>query len=142
MKLSRPVGALVNDVSPGGAAAKAGIKPGDIILAFDDLPIETSGDLPPIVGANPPGTEAKVLVSRDGKEMTFDVTLDALEPGSGEQALAGEGAARQSNAIGRVAALARTSGVLWVLPRVESSFPRLKAMQPTARACAREMSSS
>lgn len=100
MNLSRPVGALVNDVSPEGSAGKAGIKPGDIILAFDDMPIETSGDLPPIVGANPPGTTAEVLVSRDGKEMTFDVTLDALEPGSGEQALASEGTAQQSNAIG------------------------------------------
>jgi serine protease Do len=69
-------------------------------LAFNDVPIETSGDLPPIVGANPPGTKAKVLVSRDGKEMTFDVTLDALQPGSGEQSLAGEGSAQQSNAIG------------------------------------------
>ncbi len=100
MNLSRPVGALVNDVSPDGSAANAGIEPGDIILAFNDMPIETSGDLPPIVGANPPGTKAEVLVSREGKEMTFDVTLDALEPGSGEELLAGEGTAQQSNAIG------------------------------------------
>ena len=100
MKLNRPVGALVNDVSPDGSASKAGIRPGDVILAFNGTPIETSGDLPPIVGANPPGTKAEVLVSREGKEMTFDVTLTALEPGSAEQQLAGEGSAQQSNAIG------------------------------------------
>jgi serine protease Do len=100
MKLSRPVGALVNDVSPNSSAGRAGIEPGDVILAFDGLPIETSGDLPPIVGANPPGTKAQVLVSRDGKEMTFDVTLDALEPGAGEELLADGGSSKQSNAIG------------------------------------------
>ncbi|MSQ99704.1 MAG: DegQ family serine endoprotease [Xanthomonadales bacterium] len=100
MKLNRPAGALVNDVNPSGSASKAGIKPGDVILAFNGTPIETSGDLPPIVGANPPGTKVDVLVSREGKEMTFDVTLDALQPGSGEQQLAGEGPAQESNAIG------------------------------------------
>jgi len=35
--------------------------------------------LPPLVGANPPGTKAVVKVSREGKEKTFDVTLDALD---------------------------------------------------------------
>ncbi len=77
--LERPVGALVNDVTPGSAAERAGIEPGDVILAFNDEPIESSGDLPPLVGINPPGTEAEVLVVRNGKEKTFTVTLDALE---------------------------------------------------------------
>ena len=77
--LERPVGALVNDVSPGSAAERAGIEPGDVILAFNDERIESSGDLPPVVGVNPPGTEAEVLVVRNGKEKTFTVTLDALE---------------------------------------------------------------
>ena len=79
MDLDRPVGALVNDVTEGGAAERAGIQPGDVILEFDGEPIETSSMLPPIVGSNPPGTEAKVLVSRNGETRTFEVTLDALE---------------------------------------------------------------
>ena len=77
--LERPVGALVNDVTPGSAAERAGIEPGDVILAFNDEAIESSGDLPPLVGINPPGTEAEVLVVRNGEEKTFVVTLDALE---------------------------------------------------------------
>lgn len=79
MGLDKPIGALVESVSPGSAAENAGIEPGDIILEFDDQPIDVSGDLPPVVGANPPGTEAEVVVSRNGKRKTFDVVLDALE---------------------------------------------------------------
>jgi serine protease Do len=78
MDLDRPAGALVNDVTSGSAAEKAGIEPGDVILAFNDETVETSGDLPPLVGANPPGTEAEVLVSRNGKKKTFTVVLDEL----------------------------------------------------------------
>jgi len=77
--LDRPVGALVNDVTADGSAERAGIKPGDVILSFNDAPVETWNDLPPLVGANPPGTKAVVKVSRDGKEESFEVTLDALD---------------------------------------------------------------
>lgn len=100
MNLDRPVGALVNDVTAGGSAERAGIKPGDVILAFDGQPIETWGDLPPLVGANPPGFKAEVLVSRDGKERTFEVTLDALETDSNGELLPAGGEAGQSNALG------------------------------------------
>ena len=78
LNLDKPVGALVSDVNPGSAAEKAGIQPGDVILEFNGEAIEVSGDLPPIVGANPPGTEVEVLVSRNGKRQTFDVVLDSL----------------------------------------------------------------
>ena len=78
MNLDRPVGALVNDTTNNGSADRAGIEPGDIILEFDGDAIETWNDLPPLVGSNPPGTEAIVLVSRNGDEITFDVVLDAL----------------------------------------------------------------
>lgn len=100
LDLERPIGALVNDVTEGSAAENAGILPGDVILAFNDEIIETSGDLPPIVGANPPGTEAEVLVSRNGKKKTFAVTLDALptdDNGGIADASSGGG---QSNVLG------------------------------------------
>jgi serine protease Do len=79
LELDRPVGALVNDVTPDGAADRAGIEPGDVILAFNDVDLETWNDLPPLVGANPPGTKATVKVSREGKDKIFKVTLDALD---------------------------------------------------------------
>jgi serine protease Do len=100
MQLDRPVGALVNDVSEGGAAERGGIEPGDIILAFNGQAVETSSDLPPLVGANPTGTKATVTVSRDGKQRDFDVVLDALNPEASELADAGDDRVSRSNVLG------------------------------------------
>ena len=100
LDLDRPIGALVNDVTEGSAADKAGILPGDVILSFNDTSVETWSDLPPLVGANPPGTKAEVLVSRSGEEKTFKVTLDALEADQEGNLLASESGSGQSNALG------------------------------------------
>ncbi len=102
LELDRPVGALVNDVTPDSAAARAGIEPGDVILAFNDAPVETWNDLPPLVGSNPPGTKATVLVSRSGKEKTFDVTLDALDGDASETVADARGASEAGNILGLV----------------------------------------
>jgi serine protease Do len=100
LELDRPVGALVNDITADGAADRAGIEPGDVILAFNDEPVETWNDLPPLVGANPPGTKATVRVSREGKEKIFAVTLDALD-GENDAAIAESGDAHQNaNVLG------------------------------------------
>jgi len=100
--LDRPVGALVNDTTPDGSADRAGIEPGDVILEFNGVEVETWNDLPPLVGANPPGTKATVMVSREGKEKTFKVTLDALD-GDSEAVLADSSRGPQAdNALGLV----------------------------------------
>jgi serine protease Do len=98
--LDRPVGALVNEVNEGSAADEAGIEPGDVILEFDGIEVESSGDLPPLVGANPPGTEAEVVVSRGGERRTFTVVLDALEDELDEQPPAADRSSERSNALG------------------------------------------
>jgi serine protease Do len=100
LDLDRPVGALVNDVTEGSAAEKAGIQPGDVILKFNGTTVEAWSDLPPLVGSNPPGTRAEVLVSRNGKEKKFNVTLDALEADEEGNLLGAESGSRQSNALG------------------------------------------
>jgi len=100
MDLERSAGALVNDTSTGGSAERAGIQPGDVILEFDGEVIETWSDLPPLVGANPPGTEAEVLVSRDGKNKVFEVTLDALETNEDGSLQASTLESSQSNMLG------------------------------------------
>jgi serine protease Do len=100
LDLDRPVGALVNDVTAGSAAEKAGIVPGDVILKFNGTTVEAWSDLPPLVGSNPPGTEAELLVSRSGKEKKFTVVLDALEADEEGNLLGAESGNGQSNALG------------------------------------------
>jgi serine protease Do len=100
LDLERPVGALVNEVNEGSAADEAGIQPGDVILAFNGVTVESSGDLPPLVGSNPPGTKAEVQVSRMGEEKTFTVVLDALEEDEQSDLLPSAAADRQSNGLG------------------------------------------
>jgi len=73
--LGKPQGALVSAVEKGGPAEKAGVEPGDVILAFNGKAIGTSSDLPRIVGMTRPGTRVTINVWRKGasKELTLAV---------------------------------------------------------------------
>ncbi|MEG1043118.1 MAG: trypsin-like peptidase domain-containing protein, partial [Pseudomonas sp.] len=53
-KLPDSRGALVNQMVPDSAAAKAGIEVGDVIRAVNGTEINTSSELPPMIGAMPP----------------------------------------------------------------------------------------
>ena len=72
-------GALVAAVSPKGAADKAGVEPGDVILAYNGKPIRNNNDLVSMVTATRPGTTVPIRVVRDGKEQTISVTVDELD---------------------------------------------------------------
>ncbi len=65
--LDRPRGALVNNVSPGGPADKAGIRPGDVILAVDGRPVEANSSLPTMISTMTPGTETQLDIWREQK---------------------------------------------------------------------------
>ena len=77
--LDRPGGAFVDSVENGSAAARAGIRPGDVITRFNGREIARSAELPPMVGAMPPGSRASLGLLRDGKAMDVVVTLSALD---------------------------------------------------------------
>lgn len=101
--LPRSGGALVNQVTPGGVADKAGVQLGDVILSFDGHEIVNSADLPPLVGSTKPGTKADLSIWRDGKTMTIPLTVGE-QPADGK-ALAsarGGGAAAANNPLGIV----------------------------------------
>lgn len=78
--MEKPMGALVNQVSPGSSAEKAGIEVGDVITQFNGKPIKTRQALPPVVGSVMPETEVSVEVFRDGKFKTIKAKLSALNP--------------------------------------------------------------
>ena len=78
--MDRPGGALVAQVLPDSPAEKAGIKVGDVVMAFNDSPIDDSASLPPIVGRIQVGQEVPVKILRDGKTRTVKVKIGELPP--------------------------------------------------------------
>lgn len=72
------VGALISDISSGGAAADAGLQKGDIVTNFDGHPITGATDLTAQVRALAAGATAEVTYVRDGDTRTVDVTLGEL----------------------------------------------------------------
>jgi serine protease Do len=76
--LAEPKGALISEVAKAGPAEVAGIRRGDIIISFNEIPIKESHELPAIVARTPVGERAKVSVIRDGRERTFSVSIGEL----------------------------------------------------------------
>ncbi len=77
--LPRPGGALVTGFSENSAGQKAGLKRGDVIVAFEGTEIARSGELPPLVGATAPGSRVSLTIFRDGKNLDVPVTIGELE---------------------------------------------------------------
>jgi len=76
--LTKPHGALVNSVEKGGPADKAGVEVSDIIVKFDGKAVNSSGDLPRIVGATRPGSKVILQVWRKGAPKDLTVTVDEI----------------------------------------------------------------
>jgi serine protease Do len=77
--LKTRMGAVVAQVSPGGAAAKAGVEPGDVIIQFNGRPIKNNDELVRMVVATKPGTSVGVRVLRNKQEKTLTLTVDELD---------------------------------------------------------------
>ncbi len=90
--LPKPEGALVSQVERGGAAAGAGLEPGDVILALNGKPIATSSELPPLVADTAPGTRVTLQVWRDRQRRDVEVKVGQMkdEVASGTEKVAGQ----------------------------------------------------
>jgi len=79
--LKESVGALIGDVLKDGPAEKAGIQRGDVITTFDGAVIDGVTTLRNIVAATEVGKKVKVVVIRNGKEKTLEVTTGEQDAG-------------------------------------------------------------
>lgn len=68
-------GIYVQRVSIGGAPSKAGIQEGDIIVEFNGKKITTYKSFLTELYSKEPGDTVSVVINRDGREKTVDVTL-------------------------------------------------------------------
>lgn len=72
-------GAYVAEATSGGAAQAAGLTKGDVITAFDGVPVTNSIDLTAQVRALAAGAQAEVTYNRNGQEKTVEVTLGTMQ---------------------------------------------------------------
>ncbi|SMC25287.1 serine protease Do [Andreprevotia lacus DSM 23236] len=77
--LPKAGGALLSSVEKDGPAEKAGLKPGDIIQKFNGQAINAPGDLPRLVTATKPGSQARVVVWRDKTSREFTLTVGQMD---------------------------------------------------------------
>jgi len=73
LKIDSDRGLVVRSVLAGGAAAKAGIVEGDVLLSVDGTPVNSLADLTAAVNAAAPHHSAEFEMSQDGA--TRDVTI-------------------------------------------------------------------
>ncbi|MBI2469414.1 MAG: PDZ domain-containing protein [Candidatus Rokubacteria bacterium] len=84
-RLGRPArdGALIAEVVPNGPAARAGIRPGDLIVAFQGKPIRRADELPRLTAKAAVGSDVQLTLLRNGKEQAVKVRLGELPERAG-----------------------------------------------------------
>jgi serine protease Do len=80
LKLGVDHGALVQDVTESSPASRAGLRPYDVILAFDDREIDSDDQLIKAIAAREPGSTVRLKVRRDGRDMSVAVKLSERPP--------------------------------------------------------------
>ena len=73
--LQRSSGAIIAGVVRNGPADKAGIVPGDILLAVDGKPVGDTTEMLNLIAQLPPGGKAKMTVLRKNREAALDVVV-------------------------------------------------------------------
>ncbi len=107
MGLAEAKGALVTDV-PDGPAKDAGLVAGDVILTFNDTPVDDVRDLTRTVADSPIGEAVPVVVMRDGTETTISVTLGRRETAEAEPAVAAPSDAAPAPVVSEVLGMTLT----------------------------------
>ncbi len=72
-------GVYVGGLTPNGAAADAGIKEGDVIVAVDERRVNKSSELQELIGRKRPGDKVILTVHRDGSQRNIEVKLRNLD---------------------------------------------------------------
>jgi serine protease Do len=90
-------GAVVATVAPDGAAAKAGIEPGDVIVGYNGKPVPNRDELVQMVVNTKPGTTVPIRIMRDKQEKTLSVMVEELNLEQESAARGGGGSDDQQN---------------------------------------------
>ncbi|MFL5577222.1 MAG: PDZ domain-containing protein, partial [Gemmatimonadaceae bacterium] len=77
--LDRVAGAQIRTVEDGSPAARAGLRPGDVITALDGRPVESSADFTAELAQHKPGERVRLTVVRGGQRRDVDVQLGEFQ---------------------------------------------------------------
>jgi serine protease Do len=126
-------GALVASVQDNSPAARAGVKPGDVITEYDGHKLAQTGDLSKLVAATAVGRQVPLTIIREGKSMTLQAQVARMEEPD-QAAVAQSDAGKEplgltvetvTPSVGRELGLADARGV--VVRGVRDSSPAEKA---------------
>ena len=85
--MDRPVGALVREIAPESPAVKAGLRPGDVVVAMDDADIQHPDALEYRLVTHPLEDEGVIRILRDGNTQELKFRLERLSDGGEPQTL-------------------------------------------------------
>src|SRR5262249_31984584 len=77
--LPKAQGVIVSMVEHDSPAERAGLRPGDVIVAYNGKPISDANQLTTMVAETPAGTRVPISFYRDGKEQTATATIEELQ---------------------------------------------------------------
>ncbi|HEV7385245.1 MAG TPA: trypsin-like peptidase domain-containing protein, partial [Phenylobacterium sp.] len=111
--LATPSGARISDVWPDGAAARAGLKQGDIVTSIDGAPVVDAAALNYAFGTHRPGDTLRIGVRRAGGEQALSVRAEAAPatPARDEQVIAGRNPFQGATVVNLSPAVAEEIGI-------------------------------
>jgi S1-C subfamily serine protease len=138
MGMSGPRGVLVADVWPGSAAARAGLRNGDDIVAIAGQPVNDDGAATYQFGAQRVGATVPVTILRGGKEQTLNVAAEAAPntPAPDERTISGDNPFSGVTVVNMSPAEADTLGIDAfagqgvIVTRVGQGFAQQAGFQP------------
>jgi serine protease Do len=102
--LAKAQGALIAQVEDNSPAQRAGIKPGDVVIALNGEPIEDASDLPHKVGLFAPGNKVSATLMRKGQERTVSIEIGLRPNADNEETVAAASDADEGDRLGLVVA--------------------------------------
>ena len=111
--LATPSGALVADLWPDGAAARAGLKPGDVVTTLDGGPVVDAAALNYAFGTHRPGDTLRIGIRRASGEQILVIRAEAAPatPARDEQVIAGRNPFQGATVVNLSPAVAEEIGI-------------------------------
>jgi len=98
--LNKPQGALIADVEKNSPADKGGLEVSDVVLKFDGKSVESSSDLPRLVGGIKPGKKVAMQVWRKGAAKELMLTVGEMPAEKLAQSARGGKSGKTANRAG------------------------------------------